>query len=54
MSYKDTEKMTVDAMQRYYMGDPSLLFEYAHPEIIVLSIGKGQLIKGKEDMIEYL
>jgi hypothetical protein len=47
-TYKDTEKITIDAVTQYYMGDATLLHTYIHPQTVLLSVGKGQIIVGAD------
>lgn len=54
MGYKDTEKMTVNAMQQYYLGNVMMWYEYAHEDMVMLSVGKGQLIRGKQEIFDKL
>lgn len=42
----------MEIVKRYYEGDPSLFFAYAHPKAVILSVGKGQVIEGKDAIVK--
>lgn len=52
MNYHDTEGLTVEAVSAYYNNDRSVFLGYLHPKAMVLSISEGQLIEGKDRIVE--
>ncbi len=53
MNYKDTEQLAMRAVQGYYEGDTTLFFQCLHSDVVILSVGKGQLLEGKESVMEH-
>lgn len=49
-TYRDTEQITIDAVTQYYNGDASLLHQYLHPQMVLLSVGKDQVIEGADEI----
>lgn len=52
MTNAKLEALTMEIVKQYYEGDPSFFFKYAHPNAVVLSVGKGQVIEGREAIIK--
>jgi len=52
MNYLDTEKITVEAVTEYYKGNMGIFYQYLHPEIVVISVGKGQILAGRKCVME--
>ncbi|NCC43115.1 MAG: LytTR family transcriptional regulator [Clostridia bacterium] len=50
MGYQETRQMTIDANEEYYNGNTGLFFSYMHPKVVMISIGEGQIVEGKENL----
>lgn len=52
MGYQDTEALMVQAVKDYYNNDMSLFYQILHPKAIIMSVGEGQLVQGKDHIIK--
>lgn len=52
MNYKETEILTINIVETYCKGKWSEFYKRMHPEVVFLSIGKDQLVRGKKNVQE--
>ncbi|NLG03396.1 MAG: LytTR family transcriptional regulator [Clostridia bacterium] len=46
------DTLSMEIVRNYYEGDCSLFFEYLYSDVVILSVGKGQLMRGKAAVME--
>ncbi|MDD3369200.1 MAG: LytTR family DNA-binding domain-containing protein [Lachnospiraceae bacterium] len=54
MNYQDTEDMTIQAVKQYYKGNMEFFYLVLHPQAVVLSVGKDQLMVGKDEIMQQM
>ena len=52
MNCRDTEALTIKVVTDYYKKDMTAFYKVLHPKTIMLSVGEGQLVDGKEEIVE--